>query len=97
MKNTKIPYSNRYNEVSFFEDLGTQVIMSEYNPFFMRYSYEMDENDQKVYTMIDPSGGPYIAIGNDLNYFFEDGCERIIEKITFGDKNTIIFDIKQSL
>lgn len=96
MSDTKIAHSNRYNEISFFEDLGNQVIMSEHKQFFMRYSYEMDENDQKVYTMVDPSGGPYIALGMDLNYFFEDGRERIVEKITFG-KDTIIFDIKQSI
>lgn len=56
----------------------------------------MDEKGQKVYTMIDPSGGPYIGLGMDLDYFFQDGRKRIIDKISF-DKNSIIFDIKQSI
>jgi len=42
---------------------------------------------------VDPSGGPYISIGTDLNEFFNDGLKRIVESIDI-QPSQIIFKIK---
>lgn len=56
---------------------------------FGKYIY----SDTKTIDMIDPSGGPYITRGSNLKYFFEDGIDRIVEKIKI-DEDRITFKIK---
>ncbi len=56
----------------------------------MRYGWD---EDPEVITMVDPSGGPYIEVGSDLQSFFRDGKKRIIDKIKM-DKEQVIFILK---
>lgn len=49
--------------------------------------------DPEEIIMVDPSGGPYIEVGNDLQSFFKDGKKRIIDKIKL-DKERVIFMLK---
>ncbi len=43
--------------------------------------------------MVDPSGGPYLAVGTNLNRYFGVKENMVIKSITF-DKNEIIFQLK---
>jgi hypothetical protein len=55
------------------------------------------KSDMSKYSMVDPSGGPYITLGSDLKYFFGDGIKRIVKEIQFGKNGngTIIFLIQR--
>jgi hypothetical protein len=38
-------------------------------------------SDTSTYNMVDPSGGPYVAVGGNLKYYFEAKKDMIIESI----------------
>ena len=50
-------------------------------------------SDTSTYNMVDPSGGPYLAVGTNLNRYFGVKENMIIKSIAF-DKNEIIFQLK---
>jgi hypothetical protein len=56
---------------------------------FGKYIY----SDRETIDMVDPSGGPYLAIGNNLKHFFGDKIDRIIDKIKIGE-DKITFKLK---
>lgn len=75
-------YQNRYkDEINFTED-GDHVTMT--GGIWLRYGY----NDDQEIIMVDPSGGPYLEVGQDLIGFFRDGVSRIIEGITIKQKSS---------
>jgi len=47
---------------------------------FYKYA-SLIESDMSSVTMIDPSGGPYIAVGGNVGRYFDDGVQRIISSI----------------
>jgi hypothetical protein len=49
--------------------------------------------DKNIINMFDPSGGPYLTIGQDLRLFWEDEIPRVIEKIELK-KSHVEFTIK---
>lgn len=53
------------------------------------------KSDKTRYEMVDPSGGPYISVGSDLNEFFGDDKKRIVEDIQFK-QDKIIFTISNN-
>lgn len=56
--------------------------------------YKLVKSDETKYSMIDPSGGPYIDLGFNLEKFFGDGKSRIVKKIELDSKfKKIIFTI----
>ena len=86
-------YINRYgDEIKFSEINKNEIHLSGFNSEYMRYSFNINEGE-KIINMIDPSGGPYIHVGANLKYYFEDKKDRIVESITI-DINKIIFKIK---
>ena len=92
----KVLYHNRHRDKIIFEHIDDKVIMT--GGKWIRWGYD-DENN---ITMVDPSGGPYIELGNNLNGFWPEAKYQnlIIDKIEFGDdtdneESTIIFTIKK--
>jgi hypothetical protein len=81
-------YLNRYKDEIRFTEEDNKVTMT--GAEYMRYGWD---EDPEVITMVDPSGGPYITVGSDLQSFFRDGKERIIDKIKL-DKGKVIFMLK---
>lgn len=52
------------------------------------------KSDKSRYDMVDPSGGPYIAVGMNIGRYFDGKIgKQIVEKIEFGH-NKIIFTTK---
>ena len=63
-------YTNRYGDVFTFEQLENGNIQWSGNFEYVRFGFKDDPN---VVTMVDPSGGPYIAEGMDMKLFGFDG------------------------
>ena len=91
----KVTYHNRYRDKIIIEHNGDEVIMT--GGSWMRYGIA---DDDKTITMVDPSGGPYIELGNNLNAFWPKGeyQDLIIESISLkngeGETTTVIFKVK---
>ena len=75
---------------------------------FIRYLFEYDSELKEykcpkkyrvlvkttsIINNVDPSGGPYISVGDNLNEFFNDGVKRVIESIEIQPGKTV-FKIK---
>lgn len=83
-------YLNSVNYYISYEEFIHKVENNEeYRPY-LKYV----KSDKNTYNMVDPSGGPYIALGMDVGRYFEDGVKRIIKNIQFNKDNKIIFTIK---
>jgi hypothetical protein len=85
----KVSYNNRYGDNIIFEQIDNEIHMSGFNMEWIRVGYD----DEKNITMVDPSGGPYLAISMNLGLYFNDKQNRIIESIEIKE-NKIIFKIK---
>lgn len=59
--------------------------------FFNRYSKHVKSKDD-VIEFVDPSGGPYIALGSNLAYYFQCEDNMIVNKINIKD-NEVTFTI----
>ena len=84
----KATYHNRYGDKIIFEQQDDTVIMSGYEPDFLRIGYSDDldgcsskNTDNEIIGMVDPSGGPYLTVGSDLSLFWGDKQPRIIKSI----------------
>ncbi len=85
----KVSYNNRYGDNIIFEQIDNEIHMSGFNMEWIRVGYD----DEKNITMVDPSGGPYLAISMNLGLYFNDKQNHIIESIEIKE-NKIIFKIK---
>jgi hypothetical protein len=89
----KVTYKNRHRDEIIFTHEGDTVTME--GGTWMRWSYDEDG----TITMVDPSGGPYIELGNNLKEFWpnEEYQDLIIESISLDsskETNTVTFKIK---
>jgi hypothetical protein len=83
----KTSYYNRSGDnITFEKTEDNKVIMTGYNPSYMRFSMHED------YKMVDPSGGPYLQIGTNLKYYFDVKEDMIISDMMFN-KGHIVFII----
>ena len=71
-------YRNRYGDYITFTD-GPEVTMTG------DYEYLRTGGDEENISFVDPAGGPMVAVGTDLNKFFRDGKERIVESISINN------------
>jgi len=90
----KVTYLNRYRDKIIFEHIGDTVTMT--GGSWFRYSWDDNNNT----TMVDPSGGPYISLGDNLADFWPRGKyqDLIIESISLDsskDAAVVTFKIKQ--
>lgn len=82
----KVEYSNRYRDKYEFIQEDEQTIRWE-GPFkWCRYSMSED----KVVSMIDPSGGPYISIGTEMKYIAPEFDEMVVTALEMHDGHAII-------
>lgn len=72
---TVIKYQNRYRDIITFTLLNKKEVLMECGEH-LRYGF----SDEDVIIMVDPSGGPYLESGHDLNEF------------GFGSKTPMIID-----
>ena len=85
----EVVYNNRYgDEIKFNEKENGEVNML--GGAWMRFM--LDNNNEDI-VMVDPSGGPYITIGTNLNIFFNDGKDRFVDKIYLVGEQ-VIFKVK---
>ena len=88
---TKKTYINRYNDKIVFNKIDENTI--ELSGFeFFRTGYNSDEDNKILF--IDPSGGPYLQVGDNIHNYIE--CEGILllESIK-EDKGKIILKVKK--
>lgn len=82
-----VPVENCVRPLTFLE--FTEEVHKEYfieNPVLRQFSL-LVKSDPETIHMIDPSGGPYIARGSDLNHLFDDFKPRVINEIKIVKSN----------
>jgi hypothetical protein len=85
----KVDYYNRYGDIIVFDKLDDNTVkMSGY-----QYSRTGFNEDGSKITFIDPSGGPYIGVGMNLNTYFNTKNNMIIKAIEFEPENGTVLKI----
>jgi len=86
----KYAYFNRHRDEIVFDDDGNGNVLM-YGGKWMRFGLR---GTPEEITMVDPSGGPYITLDTDLDFFFQDGLSRIVTAIYFlhDEKNPAKLD-----
>jgi hypothetical protein len=80
-------YKNRHGEILSFnikKDKSVEVTD------FYQGSLRVGMNDDKVISMVDPSGGPYLQIGINLKYLLGDKVDIEIKTLGLKDGKIII-------
>ena len=84
----KVTYYNRQGDNIIFEKINNDTVkMSGYQ--YSRSGF----NDDGSITFIDPSGGPYIGVGMNLNTYFNKKKNMIIKAIEFEPENGLVLKI----
>jgi hypothetical protein len=80
-------FINRYGKpITFIKDENNIFEMK--GGEYYRYLFNVDEEGNfKSYDAVDPSGGPFISVGTDLEYIDENLKGLIVEEINI-DKET---------
>lgn len=78
-------FKNRYNQEITFKKEGDFFEMS--GGDYYRYLFNEDNNG---YYAIDPSGGPFISIGMDMEYVHQDLKGMVIKKIERTEDKIIL-------
>ena len=96
-----VKYITRYEDLITFKEISGNILMTinkEPDELFFRIGWNSDEDkDNLKYSMIDPSGGPYITEGTNMGRFHNSWEGKIIDYITPGNpssKNTYLLVIK---
>ena len=78
-------FINRYgNEILFIKEGDTFEMKG---GDYYRYLYNVDDEGNFLnYNAIDPSGGPYISVGMDMDYIDKDLKGLVIESIERNDE-----------
>ncbi len=85
----KATYYNRYGDIIVFEKINDDTVkMYGYN-----YSRSGFNEDGSKIQFIDPSGGPYIGVGMNLNTYFETKKNMIIKAIEYEPENGMVLKI----
>ena len=81
----KFDYINRYNDtISFVKDSEWTIRMI--GGEYCRYGWKSQEQlEQKQYSMVDPSGGPYVASGSDMGRYLKEWNGLIVNYITINE------------
>ena len=85
----KVTYYNRQGDNIVFEKINDDTVkMSGY-----QYSRSGFNEDGSKIEFIDPSGGPYIGVGMNLNTYFNKKKDMIIKAIEFESENGLVLKI----
>lgn len=94
----QVEYKNRDRDTIWFtEHLPDKVVMTHYLPLGVGVTGNVVGNKIPEPIAIDPSGGPYISVGDNLKYFFNDSVDRIVTKIEFAEYHGIIFTVTDKI
>lgn len=92
-------YINRYGERIMFLEIEDEdtIVVYNYHPSMMGVSGGIVIDNQLVNpTTIDPSGGPVLSVGMDIEYIFGDNISRIIKQLEFQKYHGIILTIERN-
>ena len=98
-----VEFINRYQDVITFKEVsqGNNILMTinkEPDELFFRIGWDSEkEKENGVYSMIDPSGGPYITKNTNMGLFSKSWEGKLVDYITPGNpssKNTYLLVIK---
>jgi len=67
---------------TFYKDVDWYKPTNKFNKY-----YKLITPDKGSYSMVDPSGGPYISKGSNLRFYFETKQDMIVDHIDFGSDN----------
>ena len=83
-------FINRYGKtITFIKDENNIFEMK--GGEYYRYLFNVDEEGNfKSYDAVDPSGGPFISVGTDLEYIDENLKGLIVEEINIDKKTNKI-------
>ena len=85
----RVDYYNRYGDIIVFEKLDDNTIkMSGFE--YSRTGYNIDN---ETIEFIDPSGGPYIAVGMNLGNYFNTKKDMTIKAIECQPENGTVLKI----
>lgn len=85
----KVTYYNRQGDNIIFEKIDDNTIkMSGFE-----YSRSGYNADNETIEFIDPSGGPYISVGMNLNTYFNTKKNMIIKAIEFDPEHGTVLTI----
>ena len=83
-------YINRHSDKITFTLLSEKAVeMTGFYPAAISCHFDKDPKKLKA---VDPSGGPFISIGDDLSEFFKDHTRRTVKTITLNNSK-IIFEV----
>jgi hypothetical protein len=85
----EVNYYNRYNDKLVFKQTDEETVVLEGAKYF-RVGYDTDD---KTIEFVDPSGGPYLNVGTNLRFIFQNFKDIYITKIDIN-KDVIIFTVK---
>lgn len=77
-----------------FAQRVTDAFQDNTEPYRHYWKHVVPDYDR--YIMVDPSGGPYIAIGTDVGRYFEDNTARRVMHIAIEDSKFILTVKKQT-
>jgi hypothetical protein len=85
----QVKYRNRDRDTIIFERQGETVIMSGYGEYYRVGYLTSEQQEKEEIGFIDPSGGPFIQVGDNLADFSNSlkGC--IVKSIEIGNQQTI--------
>lgn len=85
-----IHYMNGASEPTLSHEEFERKMEADYD-FFNKYAKHV-RSKEGVIDFVDPSGGPYIAVGSNLAYYFQCEDNMVVNKIDINEKE-IVFSI----
>ena len=87
----KTQFKNRDRRILTLEEIEPDKFkLSGYLDIGVRFSKDINDN----ITMVDPSGGPYISLGEDLNYYFDNKLDKkLIIKVVIISSGVALFGL----
>lgn len=86
-------YKNRYgDEIEFKRE--SDFLFSMNGGQYYRFALFGGENNQNIYSMADPSGGPYVSSGLDMGRFDREWDGLIVDYITIENDSVLLHMIK---
>lgn len=85
----KVDYYNRQGDTIIFEKINDDTVKMSGFQYYRTGFYE----DGSKIEFVDPSGGPFIGVGMNLNNYFETKEDMIIKAIEFEPVNGTVLKI----
>jgi len=95
-------YPNVYDDAyaAYCENIEEPMSLEQFKDKIHNSKFELLKKYQSLvysntstYNMVDPSGGPYVAVGGNLKHYFETKKDMIVESISL-DQSGAVFKIK---